>query len=90
VKGLRGCRAAAPHGIKCRALIRDFRPALACQVPDFRAPIGKGYRLDADKLLLKRSCQIRGFLSVGRQVGGLVPTRRFLDCALRISRRRAM
>jgi hypothetical protein len=50
VKGLRGCRAAAPHGIKGRALIGDFWPAFASQIADFRAPIGKCYRLRADDL----------------------------------------
>jgi hypothetical protein len=44
-------RAAAPYRIERRRLVRHFRPALASQIPDFRTPIGKGLRLDADELL---------------------------------------
>jgi hypothetical protein len=38
------------HGIERCTLIRDFRPALASQIADFRTPIRKSQRLRADDL----------------------------------------
>jgi hypothetical protein len=61
VKCLLWCRAANPNSVQTRALVRDFRPALARQFTDFRAPVGKGLRLDADELLLKCSCHVDFF-----------------------------
>jgi hypothetical protein len=58
VQGLLWRRAASPNRIERWRLIRDFRPALAGQFPDFRAPVGKGLRLDADELFLKCSCHV--------------------------------
>jgi hypothetical protein len=64
VQGLLWRRAAAPYRVERWRLVRDFRPALAGQIPDFRAPVREGDGLEADELFLKCSCHLFPFVGV--------------------------
>jgi hypothetical protein len=99
VQGLLWRRAAAPNRIERWRLVRDFRPALAGHVPDFRTPVRGGGRLDADELFLQCSCHSSSLLvrrqsrhqaeARDAQISFKIPnsTKRALDAAARQDKR---